>query len=102
MGSTQPPHGNGRNRGLEWNRKRALRFMAGDAKAAPQRISERIREPLAEPVAANFTWSTDFVHDVPNNDCNVRVFNAEDHLSREAVAVRAERSFPTERVVGGV
>jgi putative transposase len=96
-------YGRIRTEGLGWNRKRVLRVHRGMRlvmrRKHRRRLPERIREPLAQPVAVNFTWSMDFMHDALGNGRKVRVFNVLDDHSREAVAVRAERSFPAERVV---
>jgi len=92
-----------RAQGLEWNRKRVLRVYRSMRlvmrRKHRRRLPERVREPLTQPVTANCTWSMDFMHDVLGNGRKVRVFNVLDDHSREAVAVRAERSFPAERVV---
>jgi putative transposase len=96
-------YGRIRAKGLEWNRKRVLRVYRGMRlvmrRKHRRRLPERIREPLAQPKVVNFTWSMDFMHDVLGNGRKVRVFNVLDDHNREAIAVRAERSFPADRVV---
>ena len=108
--SIQLPHrgldeyyGRLRNQGYSWGRKRVLRVYRKMKlqlrRKRKRRITGRIKRPLTLPIKTNIIWSMDFMHDVLENGRKFRVLNLMDDHNREALAVEAAHSFPSERVV---
>ena len=56
-------------------------------------------EPLAQPDAVNQAWSMDFMHDQLEDGRSYRLFNVIDDFNREGLAIEADFSLPSERVI---
>jgi putative transposase len=68
-------------------------------KRTRKRITGRIKVPLVIPMAANDTWSMDFMHDVLMNGRKFRTLNIIDDFNREALTVEAYFSIGSNKVV---
>lgn len=96
-------YGRIRNEGLPWNHKRVRRVYCkmnlNIRRKRKRRVPARVREPLQQPLEMNRSWSMDFMHDRLENGRRVRLFNVIDDYNREGLAVDAETSFASERVI---
>lgn len=96
-------YGRIRNEGLVWNRKRVLRVYRlmnlNLRRKRKRRLPARIKEPLAQPLGINHTWSMDFMSDSLNYGRRFRVLNIIDDYNREALAIEPDFSLPGERVI---
>jgi len=92
-----------RNEGLVWNRKRVLRIYRSLQmklrRKCKKRLPARVKEPLAEPLEINHTWSLDFMSDALTNGRRIRIFKAMDDGSRESLAAHADYSISAEKVI---
>jgi putative transposase len=92
-----------RNEGLVWNRKRVLRVYRSLQmklrRKCKKRLPARVKEPLAEPLEINHTWSLDFMSDALTNGRRIRIFKAMDDGSRESLAAYADYSISAEKVI---
>jgi putative transposase len=92
-----------RNEGLVWNRKRVLRIYRSLQmklrRKCKKRLPARVKEPLAEPLEINHTWSLDFMSDALTNGRRIRIFKAMDDGSRESLAAYADYSISAEKVI---
>lgn len=92
-----------RNEGLVWNRKRVLRVYRGLQmklrRKHKKRLPARVKEPLAEPLQLNHTWSLDFMSDALTSGRRIRIFKAMDDGSRESLAAHADYSISAEKVI---
>ena len=92
-----------RNEGLVWNRKRVLRVYRSLQmklrRKHKKRLPARVKEPLAEPLQINHTWSLDFMSDALTNGRRIRIFKAMDDGSRESLTAHADYSICAEKVV---
>jgi putative transposase len=90
-------------KGFGWNHKRVYRIYR--ALELNLRIKPRkrlVREkplPLMIPTARNQTWSMDFMHDALGDGRAFRLFNVIDDFNREALAIEADLSLPSARVI---
>ena len=92
-----------RREGLIWNRKRVLsvyrvlglRFK----RRGKRRLPARIKQPLQAAAMVNDTWSMDFMSDALSNGRRIRILNIMDDCSREALAVHADFSIPSQEVI---
>ncbi len=90
-------------KGFGWNHKRVYRIYR--ALELNLRIKPRkrlVREkplPLIIPTARNQTWSMDFMHDALGDGRAFRLFNVIDDFNREALAIEADLSLPSARVI---
>jgi len=92
-----------RREGLIWNRKRVLsvyrvlglRFK----RRGKRRLPARIKQPLQAAAMVNHTWSMDFMSDALSNGRRIRILNIMDDCSREALAVHADFSIPSQEVI---
>lgn len=57
-------------------------------------------EPLAVPESANRTWSLNFMHDALADGRSFRLFNVLDDFNRRGLAIEANFSWPSVRVIG--
>jgi putative transposase len=64
-----------------------------------KRLPARVKEPLAEPLQLNQTWSLDFMNDTLTNGRRIRIFKAMDDDSRESLAAYADYSICAEKVI---
>lgn len=89
--------------GHPWNPKRTHRVYCGMRLNQPRRAKRRrvlrVREALRVPEGPNHTWSMDFMHDTLYWGRTFRTLNVVDDFAREALAIEADTSLPTTRVV---
>ena len=89
--------------GHEWNHKRVYRIYREqelNLRIKPRRRLQRAKpEPLAEPVRSDQVWSIDFMQDHLTDGRSYRVFNVLDDYRREGLAMEADFSLPSLRVI---
>ena len=90
-------------KGYGWNHKRVYRIyreLELNLRIKPKkRLVREKPEPLAQPDAANQAWSMDFMHDQLEDGRSYRLFNVIDDFNREGLAIEADFSLPSERVI---
>lgn len=90
-------------KGFGWNHKRVYRIYCGlglNLRIKPkQRIDREVPQPLAVPESINQMWSMDFMHDQLSDSRSIRLFNVIDDFNREALAIDADFSLPSSRVI---
>lgn len=86
-----------------WNHKLVYKLYCRlklNLRKRPKRKKlKRERSPLAVPIYLNDTWSMDFLSDSFGDGRKFRVFSLMDHCSRQALAIEADTSIPSERVI---
>ena len=86
-----------RRQGWKLNRKRVYRLYREAELAVQRRKRKRIglieRKPLPKPVAANLSWSMDFVSDGSRNGRRVRCLNIADDCTRECLLIEVDTSI---------
>lgn len=91
-----------RREGWEVNRKRVYRLYREAGLAVRRRKRKRIglveRKPLPNPIAANLSWSMDFVSDGLANGRRLRCLNIVDDCTRECLAIEVDTSITGTRV----
>lgn len=89
--------------GFGWNHKRVYRIyceLALNLRIKPRRRLKRNKpEPLKEPIRKDQVWSIDFMHDQLVDHRKFRLFNVIDDYRREGLAIEADFSFPSARVI---
>lgn len=89
--------------GLPWNYKRVRRvyLMLGmkHRRKVKRRVPARVKVRLQVPEGPMQVWSMDFMHDVLTNRRKFRTLNIIDDYNREAIAIEAEHSLSSHRVV---
>jgi len=92
-----------RIRGNSWNHKRVRRVyrkMNLNIRRKPKkRLPERVKQPLTYSTSPNQMWSIDFMSDSLEDGRKVRLFNVMEDFNRESLAVEADTSLPTRRVI---
>lgn len=92
-----------RNRGERWNHKRVRRVyreMNLNIRRKPKkRLPDRVKQPLTVPTAPNQVWSLDFMSDALVDGRKFRLLNVIDDFNRESLAIEADSSLPTLRVI---
>jgi putative transposase len=92
-----------RREGLIWNHKRVERVYKklgmNKRKKHKRRIPNPLKQPLAQPIYKNLTWSMDFMEDRLENGRKVRILNIIDDFNRQALLMEVDFSFCSERVV---
>lgn len=92
-----------RREGLVWNHKRVKRVYKKLGMSRRRKMKRRIVNPerklLLQPIRPNLTWSIDFMEDRLENGRKFRTLNIIDDYNREALAVEADYSFPSAKVV---
>jgi putative transposase len=92
-----------KNQGYLWNHKRVRRVYreAGlNLRIKPKkRLPSRSPQPLEAPLAANISWSLDFMHDSLANGRTIRTLNIIDDFNREGLWIEVDTSIPSARVV---
>jgi len=66
---------------------------------AKRRLPERIKQALAIPDAPNQMWSIDFMSDCLVDGRRFRLLNIMDDFNRESLAIEADTSLPSLRVI---
>ena len=91
-----------RREGWEVNRKRVYRLYREAGLAVRRRKRKRIglveRKPLPKPLAANLSWSMDFVSDGLADGRRLRCLNIVDDCTRECLAIEVDTSITGARV----
>jgi putative transposase len=92
-----------RNRGEKWNHKRVRRVYRklnlNIGRKPKKRLPERVKQPLTVPTAPNQVWSLDFMSDALMDGRKFRLLNVIDDFNRESLAIEADSSLPTLRVI---
>jgi putative transposase len=92
-----------RNEGFKWNHKRVYRIyceLSLNLRIRPRRrLKRNVPEPLKEPTKADQVWSVDFMHDQLTDGRNYRLFNVIDDYRREGLAIEADFSLPSQRII---
>ncbi len=95
-----------RREGLQWNHKRVRRVYRNLGMSRRKRAKRRLPNPekqsLLQPLEANLTWSMDFMHDSLESGRRFRTLNIIDDYNREALAVDAEYSISSTKLVEAV
>lgn len=90
-------------KGFKFNHKRVYRIyceLALNLRIKPKRRIKREKPAeLIEAEHSNDIWSLDFMHDNLSNGNSYRVLNVIDDYRREALAMEADVSLPTVRVI---
>jgi putative transposase len=91
------------NKGYNWNHKRIYRVYTdmklNIRRRAKRRLPERIKQPLAIAAAPNETWSIDFMSESLVDGRKLRLLNVIDDFNRESLAIEADTSLPSLRVI---
>lgn len=92
-----------RREGRGWNHKKVYRvyklLKMHKRRKMKRRLPTREKQPLAQPVNINSSWSMDFMSDSLASGRKIRTFNVLDDCSREVLAIDIASSIPSERVV---
>ena len=92
-----------RNGGEKWNHKRVRRIYRemklNIRRRAKKRLPERVKQPLTVPTAPNQVWSIDFMSDSLTDGRKFRLLNVIDDFNRESLAIEADTSLPSLRVI---
>jgi len=90
-------------KGFGWNHKRVYRIYCElelNLRIKPKkRLVREKPEPLAQPEAANQSWSMDFMHDQLSDGRSFRCLNVIDDFNREGLCIEIDFSLPSERVI---
>lgn len=91
-----------RNKGEKINHKRLYRVYTSMKlnirRRSKRRLPERVKQPLAEPIAPNQCWSLDFMSDALSDGRKFRVLNIIDDFNRESLKVEIDTSLSALRV----
>ena len=92
-----------RNQGFSWNHKRVYRVYTAMKlnirRRAKKRLPARAKQQLFQPSQANQVWSLDFMHDSLWNGKTFRLLNIIDDFNRQVLAIEADTSIPSLRVI---
>ena len=66
---------------------------------AKKRLPKRVKQPLSVPTAPDQMWSIDFMSDSLVDGRRFRLLNVLDDFNRESLAMEADSSLPTRRVI---
>ena len=88
--------------GWQVNHKRVYRLYVEEKLSLRRKRGRKrstVRQPLAEPVAANQVWSVDFMTDALSSGRRFRMLNIVDDYTRECLAIEVDTSLSGVRVV---
>ena len=89
--------------GHPWNHKRVYRvyraLQLNQVRHTKKRVPKRDVVPLQAPAQLNDTWAMDFMGDSLYSGRSYRLLNVLDEGNREALAIEADFSLPSTRVV---
>ncbi len=89
--------------GAPWNHKRIYRVYTdmklNIRRRSKKRLPARVQQPLSIPTKPNQMWSIDFMSDSLTDGRRFRLFNVIDDFNRESLAIEADTSLPTLRVI---
>lgn len=88
--------------GWQVNHKRVYRLYVEEKLGLQRKCGRKrsgVRQPLAEPLAANQVWSVDFMTDAFSWGRRVRTLNIVDDYTRECLAIEVDTSLGGQRVV---
>lgn len=90
-------------KGYRWNHKRVYRIYCElelNLRIKPRRRLKRDKpDSLSVPTAINQVWSMDFTSDSLADGRSFRTFNVLDDYNREGLAIEADLSLPSSRVI---
>ena len=88
--------------GWQVNHKRVYRLYVEEKLSLRRKRGRKrstVRQPLAEPLAANQVWSVDFMSDALSSGRRFRMLNIVDDYTRECLAIEVDTSLSGSRVV---
>ncbi len=88
--------------GWQVNHKRVYRLYVEEKLSLRRKRGRKrstVRQPLAEPVAANQVWSVDFMSDALSSGRRFRMLNIVGDYTRECLAIEVDTSLSGARVV---
>jgi putative transposase len=88
--------------GWQVNHKRVYRLYVEEKLSLRRKRGRKrstVRQPLAEPAAANQVWSVDFMTDALSSGRRFRMLNIVDDYTRECLAIEVDTSLGGARVV---
>ena len=92
-----------RRMGYEWNHKRIYRVYTAMKlnirRRARKRLPARVKQALFQPRQPNQVWSLDYMSDSLWDGRTYRLLNVMDDYNREVLAVEADSSLPSLRVI---
>jgi putative transposase len=92
-----------RLKGFNWNHKRVYRVYTGlqlnIRRRSKKRLPARVKQALYQPEHINQVWSIDFMNDTLWDGRKFRLLNIIDDYNREVLAIEADTSLPTTRVI---
>lgn len=92
-----------RRQGLVWNHKRVYRVYTAlhlnIRRRYKKRLPARVKQALFQPQTLNEVWSIDFMSDSLWDGRKFRLLNVVDDFNREILALDADLSLPSSRVI---
>lgn len=92
-----------RRQGLIWNHKRVYRvytaLQLNIRRRYKKRLPARVKQALFQPQTLNEVWSIDFMSDSLWDGRRFRLLNVVDDFNREVLALEADLSLPSSRVI---
>lgn len=92
-----------RRAGFAWNHKRLYRVYTAlnlnIRRRSKKRLPARVKQSLFQPEKPNEVWSVDFMNDSLWDGRKYRLLNVVDDFNREILAIEADTSLPTARLI---